>query len=130
MTTTTSTATTTPVCDWRTGESSVRIHRDSDGRLIANGRRLPPHFSAAMDLALTLGNAAPASHCEVYSSLYWGHDRVPVPPEHRCREWGIAMGAAWEEREAIMGLAALRARGLPEHLDRMVRVWIEGRPSP
>ena len=126
------TTTTTPVaqavCNWRTDSgSSVRIVRDADGRLIANGRRLPPHFSRAMDLALSMGTAAPASHVEVYNCLYWGHDRVSVPAEHRCREWGITMSRAWEEREAIMGLAALRARGLPEHLDRMVGGWIESR---
>jgi len=119
---------TTHVTDWRTdGGSSVRLVRDADGRLIANGRRLPPKFSDAMDLALRMGNAAPARHWEVYASLHWGHDRVPVPPEHRCREWGITMSNAWSEREGIMALAQLRALGLPEHLDRMVKVWIESR---
>jgi hypothetical protein len=125
---TTTTTTVTAVCNWRTDSgSSVRITRDADGRLIANGRRLPPHFSAAMELALRMGAAAPAHHREVYAALYWGHDRVHVPAEHRCREWGITMARAWDEREAIMGLASLRARGLPEHLDRMVGGWIESR---
>ena len=118
----------TTVCSWRTDSgSSVRIVRDADGRLIANGRRLPPKFSSAMDLALSMGAAAPAHHREVYAALYWGDDRVPVPAEHRYGEWGVTMSAAWDEREAIMGLAALEARGLPDHLRRMVCAWIESR---